>query len=74
MAAAINQSIDNTQQAFDQIEEKVFYYESILDAIPHPISVTDNDMRLDLRQPGGGGNGSGASRGDPRAALQRLGR
>ena len=44
MAAAINDSIDTTKAAFDEVGDKVFYYESILDAIPHPISVTDNDM------------------------------
>ena len=44
MSAAINRSIDNTKQAFEEIEEKVYYYQSILDAIPHPISVTDNQM------------------------------
>jgi len=69
MSTAINESIDNTKKAFDDIEEaaerakrlqaeqeedrkrqaaeiedKMFYYESILDAIPYPVSVTDNDM------------------------------
>ena len=69
MSAAINESIDKTKAAFDEvevaaerekelqakqaeererqsaeIEDKMFYYESILDAIPYPVSVTDNDM------------------------------
>jgi PAS domain S-box-containing protein len=44
MSAAINDSIETTKKAFEEIEDKVFYYESILNAIPHPISVTDNDM------------------------------
>jgi PAS domain S-box-containing protein len=44
MSAAINQSIDATQNAIETIEDKAFYYESILNAIPQPLSVTDKDM------------------------------
>jgi methyl-accepting chemotaxis protein len=44
MAASLNTTIDAVKAAQEEIEEKVFYYESILNAIPHPISVTDNDM------------------------------
>ncbi len=32
------------KQLQTEVEEKMFYYESILDAIPYPVSVTDNDM------------------------------
>jgi methyl-accepting chemotaxis protein len=45
MAEAINDSIDTTKQAFEAVEDQVFFYESILNAIPHPLSVTDKDMR-----------------------------
>ncbi len=45
MAEAINESIETTKQAFDEVEDKVFFYEGILNSIPHPISVTDNDMQ-----------------------------
>ncbi len=44
MAKALNATIDAVATAQKEVEEKVFYYESILNAIPHPISVTDNDM------------------------------
>ena len=44
MAQAINASIDTTQKAFDGIQEKIYFYETILNTIPHPVSVTDKDM------------------------------
>ncbi len=45
MARAINASIDTTKRAFENTQEKVYFYESILNTIPHPVSVTDNEMR-----------------------------
>ena len=44
MAEAVNTSIDMTRNAFTEIEAKVDFYEGILNAIPFPLSVTDNDM------------------------------
>ncbi len=45
MASALNITVDAVKEAKEEIEEKAFYYESILNAIPQPISVTDNDMK-----------------------------
>ncbi|MFZ5831661.1 MAG: methyl-accepting chemotaxis protein [Planctomycetota bacterium] len=44
MSAAINESIDTTKKAFEEIDDKVIFYQGILDAIPFPLSVTDNDL------------------------------
>ena len=38
LAAALN-------SAFSKVADKVVWFENILDSIPHPISVTDTDMR-----------------------------
>jgi PAS domain S-box-containing protein len=45
MSQAVNTSIDTTRDAFAEIEAKVDFYEGILNAIPFPLSVTDNDMK-----------------------------
>ena len=45
MSKAINDSIETTRQAIEDVEDKAFFYEGILNAIPHPVSVTDTEMR-----------------------------
>ncbi len=45
MASALNVTVDAVKETKEEVEEKAFYYESILNAIPQPISVTDNDMK-----------------------------
>ncbi len=37
--------VEGTNAALDTVAEQAFWYESILDAIPLPISVTDEEMR-----------------------------
>ncbi len=44
LAKALNATIETATTMKDEVEEKVFFYESVLNAIPHPVSVTDNDM------------------------------
>lgn len=44
MAEAINTSADVIKGALDEVDNKVYFYESILNTIPHPVSVTDNEM------------------------------
>jgi methyl-accepting chemotaxis protein len=39
-----SQSAGAISERFDQFEEKIFWYQSILDAIPFPLSVTDMEM------------------------------
>ncbi len=41
MAMKIKKDVVKTEK---DIQEKVFWFESILDSVPYPISVTDNDM------------------------------
>ncbi len=45
MASALNVTVDAVKEAKEEVEDKVFYYESVLNAIPQPISVTNNDMK-----------------------------
>ncbi len=44
-ADEVGQAAQNLNAAFDIVVDKVFWYESILDSIPFPISVTDMNRR-----------------------------
>ncbi len=44
VASALNTTIEALRATRDQIEEKTFLYESMLDAIAHPIFATDADL------------------------------
>lgn len=43
-ADEVGQTADSINHAFDKVADKIFWYESILDSIQFPLSVTDLDM------------------------------
>ncbi|MGV8906015.1 MAG: methyl-accepting chemotaxis protein [Acetobacterium sp.] len=44
-AGGFKKIIDNLNQTMTVVEDKIVWYESIIDAIPFPIHVTDNNMK-----------------------------